>query len=148
MSEAFQAGDPPQEKAPETPFSTLTAAALWLSALIICLSASAVLTKRDASNRSALEVFSQRTAVGDLRMYPSLEPRPPEVRFNRKRLIIHPETETIRDSELLLVAQSDDGEYGLYRPLQSAIQPEETMEGPWYIKVAINGYVRATLKAD
>ena len=148
MSEAFQAGDPPQEKAPETPFSTLTAAALWLSALIICLSASAVLTKRDASNRSALEVFSQRTAVGDLRMYPSLEPRPPEVRFNRKRLFVHPETETIRDSDLLLVAQSDDGEYGLYRPIQRASQPDETNEGPWYIKVAINGYVRATLKAD
>ena len=148
MSEAFKAGDSSQEKATETSFNSFSAAALWLSALIACLAASAVLTKRDGLSRSALEKFIQQTAVGDLRMYPSLEPRPPEVRLNRKRLFLHQETETIRDSEMLLVAQSDDGEYGLYRPQQRASQPDETNEGPWYIKVAINGYVRATLKAE
>jgi hypothetical protein len=148
MSEVFKTGDSAQEKAAETSFSTFTAATLWLAALTVCLFAAAVLTKRDASNRLALEGLTQRTAVGDLRMYPSLEPRPPEVRFNRKRLLIHPETETIRDSEMHLAGQSDDGEYGLYRPLQRASEPDEATEGPWYIKVAINGYVRATIKVD
>ena len=54
----------------------------------------------------------------------------------------------MRDSEMLLIAQSDNEEYGLYRPRERSGQAGDTDEGLWYIKVAINGYVRATISPD
>jgi hypothetical protein len=148
MSEAFKAKNLPEEKATESSSGASTTAALWLSVLTICLFASAVLTKRDALNRSALESLSQRTAVGDDKTYPFLEPRPPEVRLKRTLLIIHTLPEVIRDSEMLLVAKSDDGEYALYAPKQRTSNPSEPDEGPWYVKTGTNSYLRATTKPD
>ena len=145
MSETFNAANQPTGNAQDVAAATSKTAAAWLSALILCLAASAMLTKRDATNRSALETLNQPTAVGDQRTYPFLESRPPEVRLNRKTLIIHSLPEVMRDSEMLLVAQSDDGEYGLYSPRQRTRQTSETDEGPWYIKTGTNGYLRATL---
>ncbi len=49
---------------------------------------------------------------------------------------------------MLLVAQSDDREYGLYQPRERDGQASDTAEGLWYIKVGINGYVRAKLSPD
>ena len=148
MNETFHAANPPNGNPPEVTATTLKAAAAWMSALIICLTASSFLSKRDALNRSTLETLSQPTAVGDEKTYPFLETRPPEVRLNRIPLIIHTLPEVFRDSEMLLAAKSDDGEYGLYAPKQRTSQPGEPDEGPWYIKTGTNGYLRATTKPD
>lgn len=148
MKETFHAANPANGSPPEASATTLKAAAAWMSALIICLTVSSLLSKRDALNRSSIETLSQPTAVGDDKTYPFLETRPPEVRLNRIPLIIHTLPEVFRDSEMLLVAKSDDGEYGLYAPKQRTIQPGEPDEGPWYIKTGNNGYLRTTTKPD
>ncbi len=151
MKETFNATNPPLGSPPEVTASTSKAAATWMSALIICLAASSLLSRRDASNRSSLEILSQPTAVGDDKTYPFLETRPPEVRLNRTRLIIHTLPEVVRDSEMLLVAKSDDGDYGLYAPKQRASEPSqsgEPDEGAWYLKTGTNSYLRATIKPD
>jgi hypothetical protein len=148
MIDTFDPADHSRGENPASAHNTSLSAALWFSALIVCLAMSSGRTKRDRSSQSTLEKLSQLTAVGDLRTYPWLEARPPEIRFKRKTLIIQPGSDTIRDSEMLLVAQSDNGEYGLYRPKERDGQSGDTDEGLWYIKVAINGYVRATTGQD